>query len=206
VTVTSRVVVFAAFVMLCAGIAPLAGTAASPPSCNAELQVLRIPASSKELDATRFLEKSELLRLVRERKVQSLEAATAVGLVNDSIPILVGRKVPVVYTDPRSGGSQVQYTDVGLKALVNVTAEAGDRFSVYVKAERTALVEDDAAPWQTSRGFMAAAQFLVRPTQVALFARTRGMLTPQAMKHAYPGVPFAEGDSLVLALSVDYVR
>ena len=186
--------------LLAVSLGAISPVAAQEAPCQVDVQVVKVPAAHAALAGSRVTDGAEWARHIHSGEVQLLESATSTGSFNRSGQIHVGSKIPISYSDPRTGSYQVQYVDSGFKVDQKTTEVPGGLFQVDCAVERNAIVEGVPLPSQDCVRTNTIA--LLKPGQVGIVCSTRGRFTAQYAKHFYPNVVFSENDSLMITISV----
>lgn len=113
-----------------------------------------------------------------------------------------GIKVPLPYTDPRAGMSQVQYTDQGFKLDTRVNKRPDGLLEISARGERSI-----SNPHPTSESRISSIIFesetLMRRGQVAIFGCAQGPMVERLIKDQFPAGTFRPGDWVILAVTIE---
>lgn len=158
-----------------------------------ELVYARTPLQRRIYDTTTWLEDAQAGRHT------ALDSGRVVGQAGKDSLGHLGSKRPIVYFDPRVGASQVQYTDLGLKADWKPTPLGNGMIELDIRTEKSQLVQP-ALP--TSTVFLQEAKVHLKRGQTAVLASTRGVLTAKYFGSLYPDVKFDEDCVVMLVVSL----
>ena len=87
----------------------------------------------------------------------------------------VGRKMPIVYKDPRADGYQVQYTDHGIKCDVTVNELTGGLLKVQIRPEMSKAAPNKVFPDRVD-AMIAETTLVMRRGQTVILSSSRGIL------------------------------
>lgn len=175
---------------------------AQSPLYKLEVQVVRVPAEHTRLARCQTWEAGEWAELLRSGKVQVMESGSVLGSLNQDSLSFTGGKVPIGFRDPRVDGYQVQYIDTGWKIDAKLTEFKPGVLRAECRTEHSALTGDTAAGLPEQDVLLFNAEALLKPGQVAVVAAGRGRISSQYIKKILPQEQFAEGDTLMFALTV----
>lgn len=151
--------------------------------------------------AKRYFSTADWEKAVSTGRFEVLEEITMSGRVGKDHLVHVGRKVPIGYQDPRAAGTQVQYTDSGIKLDQTTLALGGGEYQIKIRPERGTMVTSDAS-WGTKNVMVTETQVNMKRQQVAILASWRGVWVPQYVKSTYPKANITEGDTVFMALTL----
>ena len=177
---------------------------AQTPNWQVDVQVIRVQPGHKGLDGVQIYDADDWQQLLRSSNADVLESGSLVSTLNHDGLVHAGRKVPIPYSDPRTGGYQVQYVDSGLTldAKVNDRRAPPGHWMVDCRVSRFNLVTENSNPLVPGQdGFSFQSRILLKPGQVAVVATSRGRFGPQYLKRAYAN-SFGENDTLLIAIGV----
>lgn len=153
----------------------------APVQLLARLDVVALGAEAvRGLEGHARLPAGLLARMVASGQMRMLQSAEVLTVTGVDSQILIGRKNPFVYYDPKVAQFQVQYIDTGVKMWIR--AKANPRGSLDLD------VSTDVAPLEATRT-------QPDPTGVSAFPQVDVMLS----RATVTGIPFGEGLILVRA-------
>ncbi len=167
-----------------------------------EVQVVRVPAAHERLARCQTWEAGEWADLLGSGKVQVMESGSVLGGLNRDSLSFTGGKIPIGFRDPRVDGYQVQYIDTGWKIDAKLTEFKPGLLRVECRTVHAALTGDTAAGLPEQDVLLCNSEALLKPGQVAVVAAGRGRISSQYIKKILPQEQFAEGDTLMFALTV----
>jgi len=129
-----------------------------------------------------------------------LDAGSTLMPLDKEVSLMLGRKYPITYFDPRAGMTQVNYVDVGFKASLTPLVLGDGRVQVDCYLEKKALFEEKL-PLPTVDNFSCYSTLILKPGQVGVAAATRGMVGMRYLKGLFPGRSFSEKDTFVWTVS-----
>lgn len=164
---------------------------------NVEVQLVRLGDQRGKLDY--LMDLGQWNQQLKSAEV--LDAGTAVMTLAAPTSLLLGRKYPITYFDPRAGMTQVNYVDVGFKA--DLTSKPLGDGSVMLDCflEKRAL-SDEKLPLPTVDNFSCFSTLLLKPGQVGVAAVTRGLVGVRYLKGLFPGRNFSDKDTFVWTVSM----
>lgn len=177
------------------------GVAAETPVCRVDMQVVKVPAAHLQLCRDRIQEGDEWQRHIEKGDIQVIESGSVLSSMNQEMQMMLGKKVPIIYTDPRANGTQVNYIDDGFKLQVKAEEISPDQIRLNCMPQRSAL-NDPGNVHQGQNVFKAWTALVLKPGQVGLVSSTRGILSARYLKKVFPGTVFGEKDTLVMTLRV----
>ena len=163
---------------------------------NVEVQLVRLGDQRGKLDY--LMELGQWNQQLKSAEI--LDAGTAVMTLDKPTSLMLGRKYPITYFDPRAGMSQVNYVDVGFKADLTPKPLGDGRVMLDCFLEKRSF-SDEKLPLPTVDNFSCYSTLLLKPGQVAVAAVTRGMVGTRYLKGLFPGRNFSEKDSFVWTVS-----
>ena len=147
----------------------------------------------------RIYDTSSWLKDAQAGRHTALESGRTVGLAGQDSLGHLGSKRPMVYYDPRVGASQVQYTDLGLKADWKPVPLGNGLIEIDIRTEKGQQVQPDLP---TSTVFLQEAKVHLKRGQTAVLASTRGVLTAKYFEKLYPDIKFDEDSVVMLVISL----
>ena len=164
------------------------------------VQVVRVPSSHRDQAGSHIYSNQEWARHVQAGDFQVLERAAMPATQSRTGLLLSGTKLPIVYLDPRVGGYQVQYIDIGFKMDISGTLGADGKTRLDCNVTRTSMTE--ATPNPFSDGIRTQTRLLLEPGQTASVCTTCGIMTARHMQQSYPNVKFEEGDTVLVTVGI----
>jgi hypothetical protein len=147
------------------------------------------------------LDPSALDREIRSGRLAVLDEGELLAQVGDELESSTGARFPYTFPDPRTGGSQVQYHDIGFRILAASSPAGAGRLRVDLAIEQLAL-SGDKGTLPPQDGVKTKTALILHPGQTLVVLRTHGRLTGPALKAAYPGKSFGEKDELIVVVTL----
>jgi hypothetical protein len=98
-----------------------------------EMKVFSLPrALSRKREGRYTFSEGELAALVKSGGAKLIDSQKILSSASESV-VMIGRKYPLAYFDPRSGMYQVMYIDIGLKGVVKCRPLSGGHWNVEAK-------------------------------------------------------------------------
>ena len=164
--------------------------------------LVRIPAGNRELASAHSLDSAEWERAAGSGQLQILDSGMAVGREGQPIGAIMGHKIPIPYYDPRVEDSQVQYVDSGFKFETRPRLVKPGVYRVDARLEQRFDTSSPKATRPDQVGLVTQTETLLRTGQVFILGKTRGHMTSQFLKQAYPNVTIGENDTVALCLRI----
>jgi len=174
-----------------------------------EIRTLALPATlAKNYRADWRLTAESLSQLVKSRGVRLIDSERILTSGRET-SLLVGRKYPFAYYDPRSGSYQVIYSDIGLKGNYTCTPVGAHTWNLKVAQELSNA--DPATLFGLKHDQIPLKAYTIRTDtgielargESAILVALRGELYCRMIREVLiPGMEFSPGDELMFILTV----
>lgn len=161
-----------------------------------ETQIVQATRPMKD----RRLSADTWMKMARSGEIKILEESTHASTAPRDSLAHVGGKLPVIYSDPKAGGTQVQYVDRGFKIDVKPHPAGPNQFNVDCRVERA--VENETLELGGAEVALFNSSFPMERGQTIVVLTVQGHMVRDFVKQAYPEVKFGPDHRLILAVTL----
>lgn len=183
----------------------LASAASAQDNYTFQVQIAKVPGSLGKMAHAGLVSTADWNRCVEDKKIEILDELSSEAKIGIPALVMAGRKIPIIYPDPRTGAVQVQYTDAGFVFDLKVDRNSDGQ----LKIESTTSSKNPIANPSGYPQFDVLRQqgnFTLAPGISGLVGSVRGPLTPQYIKQLYPNARLGEQDAIVICVQVKESR
>ena len=189
---------FPTFLLLFALHFLLLSPTAAEESYNYTFEIVKCPKAP----AKRLLSKKDWKQFLNKSGAVVLENIQGVAQNDKYSLVFEGVKNPISYKDPRAGGYQVQYTDLGLKVDIKIKNQNDGSLFVESRGDRSIAAPIPEHPERSSVMIYESGVTMKRG-QTVVAASAKGFLNTKYLKDHFPNISVTESDYLMMVITVE---
>lgn len=167
-------------------------------SYNYTFEIIKCPKAPTK----RLLSKSDWKQFLNKSGAIVLENIQGVARNDKYSLVFEGVKNPISYKDPRAGGYQVQYTDLGLKLDIKIKSQTDGTLFVESRGDRSVASPIPEHP-ERSSVMIYESGVTMKKGQTVVAASAKGIMNVKYLKDHFPDIPVTESDYLMMVITVE---
>ena len=167
-------------------------------SYNYTFEIVKCPKTP----AKRLLSKKDWQQFLNKSGAVVLENIQGVARNDKYSLVFEGVKNPISYKDPRAGGYQVQYTDLGLKLDIKIKSQNDGTLFVESRGDRSVASPIPEHPERSSVMIYESGVTMKRG-QTVVVASAKGIMNVRYLKEHFPDISVSESDYLMMVITVE---
>jgi hypothetical protein len=150
----------------------------------------------------RLLSKKDWKQFLDKSRAVVLENIQGVARNDRYSLVFEGVKNPISYKDPRAGGYQVQYTDLGVKVDIKIKSQNDGTLFVESRGDRSVASPIPEHPERSSVMIYESGVTMKRG-QTVVVASAKGIMNVRYLKEHFPDISVSESDYLMMVITVE---